>query len=146
MSTPYSRVYWSVMDDPKFDGIREDVRLFGAWAVLLIYADMAYPAPTYRPPFVPLGAFNRLVAAGLVDELPGKRYRIHGLASDREMRSLYARNAAASRWSNANAMPRKEEKRKEEKGAGMRPHGNAVDRDPLLSEIREAVKAKEKEN
>jgi hypothetical protein len=138
---PYSRMYWSVMDDPKFDGVREDVRLFGAWALFLLYADMSYPAPTYRPPTISIGVMNRLVAQGLVDELSGKRYRIHGLASEREMRSHNARNAAASRWN----MPSKS-KSKAEQEIGMRPHANTVDRDPLLREIRETYKAKDRDS
>jgi hypothetical protein len=160
---PYSRIYWSVMDDPKFDGIREDARVFGSWVLLLIYADLAYPAPTYRPPFVPAAAFKRLVAVGLVDDLPGKRYRIHGLASDRDMRSHYARNAAAKRWQSEGIRDvdaRKEKKRIEEKSAGAhedapafrrefapsRPKVSTVDRDPHLRELRAALLAKEKES
>jgi hypothetical protein len=137
------------MDDPKFDGIREDARLFGSWAILLLYADRGYPASIYRPPPVTPAAMKKLVACGLVDELPSRRYRIHGLAADREMRTQSARNAAALRWqseSNAVAMPRREEKRKEEKEKtqGMRAH-NSVDRDPLLREIRTVYLAKDKE-
>jgi hypothetical protein len=148
------------MDDPKFDGVREDARLFGAWALLLVYADMAYPAPTYRPPTISLSAFRRLVACGLVDELPGKRYKIHALASEREMRSHSARNAAASRWempskakqSRAVAEQSKEEKEKEEampfrrEFAPSRPKPNSVDRDPHLRELRDALIAREKES
>lgn len=131
---PYSRLYWSVMNDAKFDGVREDLRLFGAWALLLIHAEMTYPSPAFRPPIVSVALIKRLTDHGLIDLLPDKRYRIHGLASEREMRSHSARIAAASRWN----MPRKEEKRKEEKGVR-----NAVDRDPLYREMREAIKAKE---
>lgn len=87
----YARIYWSVMDDPKFDGIRDDTRLFGAWAMCLIVADMAYPAPAFIPPVVPRPAFARLVACGLVDELGGSRYRIHGLEAERTRRSEAAR-------------------------------------------------------
>lgn len=87
----YSRIYWSVMDDDKFDGIREDVRLFGAWSLLLIVADMAYPSPAFLPPTVSRSILNRLQEAELVDILPGHRYRIHGLAAERERRSGSAR-------------------------------------------------------
>jgi hypothetical protein len=106
MNDPYSRVYWSVMDDPKFDGIREDMRLFGSWSLLLVVADMAHPAPAFVPPMVPKSAVARLSEAGLIDLLGGQRYRIHGLASEREKRSQYGRNAAALRWQSArNADP-----------------------------------------
>ncbi len=87
---PYSRVYWSVMDDPKFDGIREDVRLFGSWVLLLVVADMAHPAPAYLPRTVPKAAIDRLVKAGLVDPLPGHRFRIHGLEAERTRRRAAA--------------------------------------------------------
>jgi len=86
------------MDDEKFDGIREDVRLFGSWSLLLVVADMAWPAPAYIPPTVPRKAVARLSANGLIDLMDGHRFRVHGLASEREKRSQSARNAAAVRW------------------------------------------------
>lgn len=90
---PYSRVYWTVMDDPKFDGIREDIRVFGAWSLLLIVADMAHPAPAYLPRTVPSAVTKRLSDAGLIDVLPGHRYRVHGLNAERQRR----RDAATTR-------------------------------------------------
>lgn len=87
---PYSRVYWSVMDDEKFDGIREDMRLFGAWALLLVVADMAHPAPAYVPRTIPKAAVTRLAEVGLVDLLDGSRYRLHGLDAERERRRVLA--------------------------------------------------------
>ena len=87
---PYSRVYWSVMDDPKFDGIRSDVRLFGSWSLLLVVADMAYPAPAFVPRTVPKSALAKLSSAGLVDLLEGHLYRIRGLTAERERRKVAA--------------------------------------------------------
>ena len=87
---PYSRVYWSVMEDPKFDGIREDCRLVGAWTLLLIAADMAHPSPAYLLPTVSRASVSRLVEAGLIDLLEGHRYRIHGLDAERERRKSFA--------------------------------------------------------
>lgn len=113
----YARVYWSVMDDPKFDGIREDVRHFGSWSFLLVLADMAWPAPAYVPSLVPRASFRALVAAGLIDELSGGRFRIHGLQTERIARSNAASNAAAVRWhgkGNAETMPRRAETSKAE--------------------------------
>jgi hypothetical protein len=83
---PYSRVYWSVMEDAKFDGIREDVRHFGAWSLLLIVADMAWPAPAYVPQLIPRASLKALTEAGLVDPLSGGRFRIHGLDAERGRR------------------------------------------------------------
>ena len=98
MTAPYSRVYWSVMDDPKFDDVRGDLMVFGSWTLLLIVADMAYPAPAFVPRSIPEYAMSELVRVGLVESLSGDRFRIHGLAKEREMRSQSGRNAAAVRW------------------------------------------------
>lgn len=87
---PYSRVYWSVMDDPKFDGIRSDVRLFGSWSLLLVVADMAYPAPAFVPRTIPKAALAKLSSAGLIDLLEGHLYRIRGLTAERERRKVAA--------------------------------------------------------
>jgi hypothetical protein len=84
---PYSRVYWSIQHDPKFDGIREDMRLIGAWTTLLVVADQTWPAPAYPPPIVSKGAMKVLADAGLIDLMAGGRYRIHGLDSERVARS-----------------------------------------------------------
>jgi hypothetical protein len=114
---PYSRLYWSVMDDDKFDGIRDDARLFGSWALLLVVADMAWPAPAYVPPTVSRSSMRRLVDCGLVDALPGHRFRLHGLDKERGLRSDAARIAAAVRWhptSNADDMPSRDETRRDE--------------------------------
>ena len=91
---PYSRVYWSVMDDPKFDGIREDPRHFGSWGLLLIVADMAWPAPAFPPPAVSKTSMRLLIEAGLVDSLSGGRFRIHGLDAERGRRRDAARTGS----------------------------------------------------
>ena len=87
---PYSRVYWSIMDDPKFDGIRDDCRVMGAWLLLLVQADMSHPAPAHLPRTVPSAATKRLGEAGLIDILTGHRYRIRGLDAERERRKSAA--------------------------------------------------------
>jgi hypothetical protein len=96
----YSRVYWSVMDDPKFDGIREDARRFGSWSILLIVADMAWPAPAYVPSTVPRSCYRALVASGLVDEQSGGRFRIHGLDAERGRRREAATRPTTGRGPN----------------------------------------------
>lgn len=87
---PYSRVYWSVLEDEKFNEIRTDLRLFGAWTLMLVVADMAYPSPAFVPPTVPKRAQNALVGVGLVELLPGSLYRVCGLKRERERRALAA--------------------------------------------------------
>lgn len=102
---PYSRVYWAVLDDRKFDAIRADMRHFGSWTLMLVVADMAYPAPAFIPPSVPKGSLTALVDAKLIELLPARMYRIKGLKSERESRSERGKAGAAARWqSNANAL------------------------------------------
>jgi len=143
---PYSRIYWSVMDDAKFDGIRENPRHFGSWALLLIVADMAWPAPAYIPATIPRSSIAALVDVGLVAALSGGRFRIHGLDSERGMRADHARNAAASRWepssnahgmqshptSNAEGMPRLDKTRQDEPSIARDGLAN-LDRDALAA-------------
>lgn len=98
---PYSRVYWSVMHDEKFDTIRADMRLLGSWLLMLMLADMAYPAPTFVPPTVSRRSLRALVDADLVALLPGKMYRVCGLAAERERRQGEQINGGVVRASSA---------------------------------------------
>lgn len=94
----YARVRFSIMDDPKFDGIREDPALLGAWTLCLVVAEMAWPSPAFQPPWVSSGAFATLVEHGLVDPTPNGCYRIHGLDAERSKRTEQARTASNARW------------------------------------------------
>lgn len=96
---PYSRVYWRVLDDVRFDTVRHDMRHFGSWALLLVVADMAYPAPAFVPPVVPGKSLRALADAGLIELLAGGRYRVHGLDAERVRRAASARASADARWS-----------------------------------------------
>lgn len=106
----YSRVYWSVNDDPKFDGIRGDSARFGTWVRLLMVADAVWPSSPTLPRWVRKGHLDALIAAGIVDVLPEDRFRIRGMDAERSARSNAASNAAASRW----RMPRQDETSKDE--------------------------------
>lgn len=123
---PYSRVYLSLMDDPDFEGVYDDDRLFATWVRMLMTADAFWP--NSAPINVASRAVRTLIDRGLVIPLRGNRYTIKGLAAERERRSASARNAAAVRWQsdgNAHAMPRREEKRREEgieNASALRPH------------------------
>lgn len=95
---PYSRVYWSVLDDKKFDEIRADMRHFGSWTMMLVVAEMAYPAPAFIPPTVPRTSLQALAKAGLIDLLPARMYRVKGLKKEREARSARGKVGADARW------------------------------------------------
>ena len=88
---PYSRLYWSVFDDERFAGIRGDMRHFGSWSVMLLVADMAYPASAYVPPVVSRASLAALVDAGLIETQAGGLFRVHGLQAERTRRADAAR-------------------------------------------------------
>ena len=102
---PYSRVYWTVLDDARFDGIRGNMAHLGTWLLLLLVADMAHPAPAFLPP-APRKSVAALRDVGLIELMGGGRYRVHGLAAERDRRSSAGNAGASARWSerNANAM------------------------------------------
>ena len=114
---PYSRVYWGIVDDPKFDSIFDDDHHLAAWLRLLLAADQAHPASASIPVGVRRSSVDALEAARLI-RVTGRRFRLVGLDAEREKRSESARNAAALRWhsdrstpSNASGMPRRDETR-----------------------------------
>lgn len=84
---PYSRVYWSVVDDPKFTAVYDDDRHLATWLRLLIAADAIWPASPTLPVSARKTSVQALVDAGLIDLLPSHRYRVHGLDAERNRRS-----------------------------------------------------------
>lgn len=97
-SRPYSRVYWSVVDDPMFEVIYDDDAAFATWLRLLLLADGTYPAPAPIPGTTRRKPLDKLVEAGLVELMPGRRYRVRGLTAERERRSQTASASARLRW------------------------------------------------
>jgi hypothetical protein len=95
---PYVRVYYRVIDDPKFADVFDDDARLACWLRLLLIADGCYPAPAPIPHGIRRAAFAHLVTVGLVDLEPGSRYRIHGMNSERGARSRKAADAAAESW------------------------------------------------
>lgn len=83
---PYSRVYWSIVDDPKFSTIFDDDHHLATWLRLLVIADQAHPASANIPSGTRKSSIEALVTAGLVDLGTSYRYRIHGLDAERSMR------------------------------------------------------------
>lgn len=94
----YCRVYWSIVDDPKFVEVYDSDTALATWLRLLIIADQAWPASASLPASAKRRVVELLVRVGLVDTLPGWRYRIHGLDAERNRRADSARKGAAVRW------------------------------------------------
>ena len=105
---PYSRVYWSVIDDPKFEGVYDDDAAFALWMRLLMNADALWPAPAALPRSTKAKPLGKLVDAGIIDLLPRDRYRIHGLDAERGRRRDAARTPP-KREPDGNRLPPKRE-------------------------------------
>lgn len=127
----YSRVYWEIIDDPKFLSVYDDDRALATWLRLLIVADMAYPA---TPP-VPVGTQRRalevLESSGIIELVGSSRFRIVGLAAERDRRSAPGRAGAEARWSGRSA-------------EAMRPH--SVGTAPLPDVALPVKKSKEEQS
>lgn len=87
---PYSRVYWSIIDDPKFVTVYDDDRHLATWLRLLLVADQSWPASAHLPAGCRRASVLELERVGLVD-LSGNRYRVHGLDGERGRRASAAR-------------------------------------------------------
>ncbi len=79
---PYSRIYWSVMDD--YPDIYEDDAALSLWVRMLLDADAAYPMRPISPKQTK--ALSRLENAGLVI-IERRRYTVRGLTQERDRRS-----------------------------------------------------------
>jgi hypothetical protein len=86
----YVRVYFSIIDDPKFAEIYRHEATVGTWLKLLMTADAVWPASCDLPRWVKPGPLTLLTQAGIVDLLPDHRYRIHGLDAERTRRATAA--------------------------------------------------------
>lgn len=94
----YSRVYWSVVDDKKFESIYHDNDHFATWVRLLMAADAIWPASPELPRSARKASVKALADVGLVDLRGAHHYRIHGLDEERKRR----KEAATSRGKNPN--------------------------------------------
>jgi hypothetical protein len=92
----YSRVYWSIVDDPKFETIYDNDAHLAAWLRLLLIADQAHPASAHLPASVRRSSVAALAAAGLID-VSGSRYRVHGLDAERAKRASFASHSGPRR-------------------------------------------------
>jgi hypothetical protein len=103
---PYSRIYWTVRNDPRLAGIYGDDHHWATWNRLLLDADMAWPAPASLPASARRASVKVLEAAGVIELLPGGLFTFHGLDTERGRRRDAAASSAGMRWDsgrNANA-------------------------------------------
>lgn len=124
---PYSRVYWSIVDDPKFLNIYDNDRHLATWLRLLIAADALWPASCPIPGNVRKDSVAALAESGLIDLGPGYRFRIHGLDSERGRRRDAARtppkrgpdgtHPGPERVQRPGPKPRRDETRRDEQNA-----------------------------
>lgn len=101
---PYSRHYWELVDDEKFDEIYPDDHHYATWSRLLMLADQAWPASAHLPASARRASVQKLSEVGLIELLPGGRFRMHGLQKEREQRHEHAKTASNARW-NAPSIP-----------------------------------------
>jgi hypothetical protein len=102
-SDPYVRVYYRIIDDPKFADVFDDDSRLACWLRLLLLADGTWPAPAPIPATVRRGPLQHLVRVGLIDLVPGGRFRIHGMDPERGERRAKAQKAAATRYGTSSA-------------------------------------------
>lgn len=136
------RVYYSIVTDERFADIYHDPRHLGTWLQLLLVADAMFPAASPLPAFVDPDSVEVLVKAGLIEEMPHKHFRVHGLSSEREKRSHSARNAAAMRWHtdtgtvrNAEPMPSRAEQEQEQEQSSSAPASGKNGDDPVAETL-----------
>ena len=94
---PYVRVYYSIVDDPRFEAVFDDDPALALWLRLLLIADAAYPASATLPVTARKRPLDCLVGSGLVELLRNGRYRIHGMDGERERRRSESRSGGQVR-------------------------------------------------
>lgn len=102
----YAKVYDQLEDE--FPAVYDDDAALAAYTRLLKIANDAWPQCGRLPRSLKPGALRKLKAATLVEIVAGDRFRIRGLAGERERRSAAGKAGADARWS-----------------AASNPHGNA---------------------
>ena len=97
MTTPrnYARVYYEIVDHPRFERVYGNPSALGTWLQMLLTADAMWPMTPPMPPRTP--TVRLLIDVGLVIEKSGNRYSLRGLEAERERRSAVGRNAALVR-------------------------------------------------
>lgn len=105
---PYARVYYVDLERD-YPEVWKDDAMLATFVRLLCLCEAAYPMRLEIPRSADDAAVERLLATGLVFSAGGFTFGIKGMDAERNARSNAARNAAASRWSDARAMPNRTE-------------------------------------
>lgn len=82
----YSRIYHTVVDDPKFADVFDDDRRWAAYTRLLMAAESAYPSPAALPRWLADDVLEHLAGVRIIEVVRGSAYRIVGLKAEREGR------------------------------------------------------------
>lgn len=116
----YSRIYWTVVEDPKFADVYDDDRRWAAYTRLLMAAEATYPSPAPLPRWLADDVMEALVEARIIEVLRGTSYRVVGLRTEREGR-------ATGRWIGGKS--RAEDAERDDKGRYLpsqpRVHGES---------------------
>lgn len=94
---PYSRVYWTIRDDPRLEAVYPSDAHLATWLRLLLAADMAWPAPADVPASIRRSSLRALCDAGIIELLPSGLFRFHGLDTERGRRREAAQASAGRR-------------------------------------------------
>lgn len=82
----YSRIYHTVVDDPKFADVFYDDRRWAAYTRLLMVAESAYPSPATLPRWLEDDVLEHLVSSRIIALVGRHSYRIVGMRAEREGR------------------------------------------------------------
>ena len=139
--TQYVRVYYSIVDDERFECVYGTPHL-ATWLRLLLLADAMWPASAHIPATERRASLAVLTSCGLIEMLPGGRFRVHGLDSERERRKEAAAIGGRARQRtlserSANAMPplslAKQSKDKQSRAEQVDPLDERVDIDAFVA-------------
>lgn len=95
---PYSRVYWTIRNDPRLLGIYPNDAHLATWMRLLLAADMSWPAPADIPSNVSRKSLEALESAGIIELVAGGMFTFHGLDAERGRRREAAAASARRRY------------------------------------------------
>lgn len=85
-ASDYTRIYHTIVDDPKFEEVYDDDARLSWYVRLLMAADATYPAAAPLPFGMPAEVLEHLTKRGIVVRVRGGHYRIKAHEAERESR------------------------------------------------------------